>query len=120
MEGREMDDDAIWNSEERFWTGGTDHYQSALDPECVMAFPAPVGIMSGPSITQSLAQAPRWASVAMSERHVVRPGPGLLVIGYRAKGSREGTAPYEAFCTSCYRSSDDGWKLVQHQQTPIG
>jgi len=114
-----MDDDAIWAMEERFWTGSTDYYGSALDPECIMVFPEPVGIMSGPSIMQSLAQAPRWASVTMTERHVAHPSPGLLVVGYRARGSRHGKTSYEALCTSAYHSADNGWKLVLHQQTPI-
>ena len=104
----QMDDDAAWDAiwalEERFWTGGEDHYRSALDPACVMAFPAPAGVMSGPSIAASLAQAPRWSSVVMSGRHVARPAPGLIVLGYRAQGQRDGAALYEAFCTSTYRS----------------
>ena len=48
-----MTDDEAWRAEERFWTGGQDHYSEALDPECVMAFPAPAGIMQGPGIAQS-------------------------------------------------------------------
>ena len=63
-----MDDGTIWSLEERFWAGGDDHDRSALDPECVMAFPAPAGIIAGARIAESLAGAPRWSSVAMSER----------------------------------------------------
>lgn len=115
-----MDDDAIWAMEERFWTGGEAHYRSALHPDCLMGFPAPAGIMSGPAIVEGLAQAPRWSAVEMSGRHLVRPDPELVVIGYRARGLRDGAAPYEAFCTSTYRLTAAGWRLVQHQQTPIG
>ena len=50
-----MADEEAWRAEERFWTGGEDHYRGALDPECVMAFPAPAGIMHGAGIAQSLA-----------------------------------------------------------------
>ena len=114
-----MSDDAIWSLEERFWTGGEDHYGSALHPACVMAFPAPAGLLSGPAITRSLAQAPRWSSVAMSERHLARPGSELVVLGYRARAIRAGAEAYEAYCTSSYRRDEDGWRLVQHQQTPI-
>ena len=81
-----MDDAVAWTLEERFWTGGEDHYRSALDPQCIMAFPAPVGIMSGTSITRSLAGVPRWSSVTMSERTIAHPGRGLVVLGYRALG----------------------------------
>ena len=114
-----MDDEALWAFEERFWTGGEDHYRSTLDPACIMAFPAPVGIMSGSAIVQSLVGAPRWSSVAFSDRKVARPNAQTIVLGYRAVGQREGSKPYEAYCTSSYRGSESGWKLFQHQQTPI-
>lgn len=113
-----MTDDEAWRAEERFWTGGEDHHREALDPACVMAFPAPAGIMHGADIARSLAGAPRWASVEMAERHVGRPAADLLVLAYRARGLRDGAAPYGAYCTSSYRRDGDRWLLVQHQQTP--
>lgn len=114
-----MDDAAVWAQEERFWTAGEDHYAGVLDPDCLMAFPAPAGLMAGAEIAPSLAAAPRWASVEMTERRIARPGTGLLVLGYRALGRRDGAAPYEAYCTSCYRDAGGGWRLIQHQQTPV-
>jgi hypothetical protein len=114
-----MNEDVIWSQEEQFWMAGEAHYRSALDPECIMGFPAPIGIMRGKAILQSLAQAPRWSSVEMSERHVVRPTSDLIALGYRARGNRAGADPYEAFCTSSYRATIGGCKLFQHHQTPI-
>ena len=105
--------------EERFWAAGEDHYRDALDPACVMAFPAPAGIIEGPAIAQSLAGAPRWASVTMAETRIGRPSDDLLVLAYRARGRRDGAAPYEAYCTSTYRKAGGRWRLVQHQQTPV-
>ena len=40
-------DEEAWEAEEAFWTGGADRHAEALDPECVMAFPAPAGIVAG-------------------------------------------------------------------------
>jgi hypothetical protein len=114
-----MNEEWIWSLEERFWIAGESHYRSALDPECIMGFPAPVGIMKGNAILQSLAQAPRWSSVEISERHIVRPTSDLIALGYRARGNRTGAEPYEALCTSSYRATAGGWKLFQHHQTPI-
>jgi hypothetical protein len=114
-----MTDDDAWRMEERFWTGGEDHYHKALDPSCVMAFPAPAGIIAGPGIAQSLVGAPRWSSVAMAEPHVGRPSDDLLVLAYKAEGRRDGAASYRAYCTSTYRRDGDRWRLVQHQQTPV-
>ncbi len=111
-------DDEAWRAEERFWFGGAEHFREALDPACVMAFPAPVGIMQGAGIAESLADAPRWSSLDMTDRHVARPAPDLLVLAYKARGIRDGAVPYLAYCTSTYRRDGGGWRLVQHQQTP--
>ena len=113
-----MTDEDAWRVEERFWTGGADHYREALDPACVMAFPSPAGIIKGPEVVQSLAGAPRWSSVTMTETHAGRPSDNLLVLAYKARGRRDGTAPYDAYCTSTYRKVGARWRLVQHQQTP--
>ncbi len=112
-------DDELWSMEEQFWTGGLPHYEHSLDASCVMAFPAPAGILAGAAIVEGLKGAPRWLSVAMTDRHLAHPAPELSVLAYRARGVRPGAPPYEAYCTSTYRRAADGWRLVQHQQTPI-
>ena len=43
----------------------------------------------------------------------------LLVLAYKARGLRDGAAPYDAECTSTWRKAGDRWRLVQHQQTVI-
>ena len=113
-----MTDEEAWAMERAFWTGGAERYREAIDPACVMAFPAPAGIVAGPEIVRSLADAPRWASVRTIEPQVARPGDDVLVLAYKAEGRREGAAPYVAYCTSTYRRSGGRWRLVQHQQTP--
>jgi hypothetical protein len=114
-----MTDEEAWRTERAFWTGGADHYRDAIDPACVMAFPAPAGIIAGPEIVPSLAGAPRWSSVGMTDTRVSRPASDLLVLAYRAEGTREGASPYHVYCTSTYCLSDGRWRLVQHQQTPV-
>jgi hypothetical protein len=91
-----MTDEDAWRMEERCWTGGEDHYRGVLDPACVMAFPPPAGIVRGPDIVRGLAGAPRWSSVAMTETHAARPSGDLLVLAYKARGLRDGAAPYDA------------------------
>jgi len=112
-------DAELWSLEEQFWTGGEAHYERVLDPHCVMAFPAPAGILAGARIVDGLKGAPRWASVTMTERHVAHPAPDVSVLAYRARGQRAGAPAYEAYCSSTYRRAPGGWRLVQHQQTPI-
>jgi len=84
-----------------------------------MGFPAPIGIMVGKAILESLAQAPRWSSVEISECQIARPASDLIALGYRAKGKRAAADYYDAYCTSSYHATSNGWKLFQHQQTPI-
>ena len=113
-------EDELWSIEEQLWTGGQDQYERTLDPKCVMAFPPPAGILAGARIVESLKGAPRWSSVTMSERHLARPTPDVSVLAYRARGERSGaSAAYDAYCTSTYRREAGGWRLLQHQQTPL-
>jgi hypothetical protein len=114
-----MNEQDVWRLEERFWLGGTDVYDELLSPECVMAFPAPAGIMKGANITRSLRGAPRWLSVTMAEQTIGRPEAETIVLAYRANGQRKGVGAYIAYCTSTYRLTGGRWNLVQHQQTPI-
>lgn len=55
----------------------------------------------------------------MEERVLGRSGDSVAVLAYRAEARRAEDGPYRAYCTSTYVRSGDGWKLVQHQQTPI-
>jgi hypothetical protein len=108
----------LWAIEERLWLRGADVFAAILDPECLMVFAPPVGILAGERIVASLAGAPRWTQIDMTERMVAQPAADLTVLAYRAEGRRGDVDPYRAFCTSTYRRDGDAWRLVQHQQTP--
>ena len=113
-----MTDDNPWDIERRLWLEGAAAYAAHVDPECVMVFAAPVGVLSGPAIAESLTGAPRWAEVEMEDAHLARPSDDLAVLAYRADARRSGGEPYRAWCTSTYRRVGGAWALVQHQQTP--
>ena len=113
-----MDDAEAWAQEKRLWLEGGTAYGDLLDPACVMAFPG-MPLMRAASILKSVDDAPRWKSVEMKDREIGRPSDAMLVLGYAAVGQREGTDPYHCTCTSTYRRDGKGWKLIQHQQTPI-
>ena len=110
--------DTIWSNERRLWLEGVDVHAELLHPDCIMTFAAPVGILSGPAIAESLTCAPRWAEVEMEDAHLARPSDDLAVLAYRADARRSGGEPYRAWCTSTYRRVGGAWALVQHQQTP--
>ncbi|PWW02148.1 uncharacterized protein DUF4440 [Hoeflea marina] len=108
----------VQDLERRLWLEGSPAYEEILAPDCIMAFAAPVGILRGAAIHQSLKALPRWDDVEISETDLAQPDDSTLVHAYRAVGHREGDAPYRAYCTSTYRRTGEGWCLIQHQQTP--
>jgi hypothetical protein len=111
--------DEIWVLERRLWLEGAEAYDEILHPECIMAFAAPIGIMKGQQISQSLKGAPRWEHVAMEQQCVARPDERTIVLAYVANGHRTNSVPYAAYCTSTYRRQPADWRMIQHQQTPI-
>lgn len=120
-----MTDEDFWRLEERLWLEGDDAFAELIYAQCVMAF-APMGVMQGSAILNSIRQAPRWREVAMEERTIGRPDADTIVLGYRAVARREtgdeayGDEAYTAYCTSTWCLIGPDWKLVQHQQTPAG
>jgi len=113
-------DDELWSLERALWTGGADHFESLQSEHAIMAFPPPVGIISGSAISDSLRHAPRWTSVEMEDCVLTRPADNVAVLAYRATGRREGEKPYIAICSSVLHCSDGNWQTIQHQQTPVG
>jgi len=119
-----MDDDRIWSFEESLWTASHEHYAESIDDECLMVLPAPPFVFTGRQSIEAVSQTPRWAEVKLTQRQVVRPQEGLIVIAYKAEAS-EGERTYVAYCTSTYRHlpgatgdrTEERWQVVQHQQT---
>ncbi len=83
-----------------------------------MVFPAPVGILTGPTAIDSIASTPRWESVTFTETVLRRLGSDAVVLAYGVDALRPGGAPFHAFCSSCYVRQAGDWWLMQHQQTP--
>ena len=114
-----MEDERVWSFEESLWTASPEHYHEAIDDECLMALPAKPYIFKGEAAKDAVSNTPRWSKVELTERQVMRPQEGLIVIAYSAHAEREGVQPYLAYCTSTYRRlSHEVWKVVQHSQVP--
>lgn len=113
-----MDDERVWQFEESLWTGDAEHYRASIDDESVMVVPTKPFVVTGMQAADTVADTPRWESVAFSNQQIMRPQEGLIVIGYTAEASR-GEERYVAHCTSTYRRlAHEEWRVVQHQQTP--
>ncbi|MBJ3784169.1 DUF4440 domain-containing protein [Devosia sediminis] len=109
----------VWNIERSLWLDGVDAYRARLADQCVMAF-GPMGILDREQVLQTIEQAPRWASVEISETRLTTPGDTIaIVIAYKAEAMRDGGKPYRALCSSTYLVLDGELKLAQHQQTPL-
>ena len=106
--------DNLWGLEESWWTMGAAEARHRMHPSCVMAFAA--GLMQGDEILAAMDAGPRWEDVAMTGRLTVE-GEDCVVLAYRAQARQADGATHDAFCTSTWVRQDDGWKLIQHQQT---
>ncbi len=113
-----MNDTRVWEFEEGLWTGDAEHYRELVDPECLMVLPEPPFVMAGNQAIAAVSETPRWTRVVLSDRQVMRPQEGLIVVGYKAEAHRGEDKGYKAYCTSTYRRLEhDVWRVVQHQQT---
>ncbi|NBC88848.1 MAG: DUF4440 domain-containing protein [Alphaproteobacteria bacterium] len=110
--------DAVWRLERRLWVDGGAAYPEIVAPEAIMAFPG-MGFMSGTDATRAMEGMEGWQSVAMEEPRAEAPAEGLALLFYRGEGVRPDGSTYAAYCTSTYCAADGGWRLVQHQQTPV-
>ncbi len=110
--------DELWTTEHRLWLDGAGAYGELMAPRCVMAF-GPMGILEDDAIVESLRGAPRWTQVEMADQVLAQPTPDVAVLAYRAQARRDGAEPYAALCTSTYLRIGEGWRIAQHQQTPL-
>ncbi len=114
-----MEDDRVWSFERSLWTGEPDLYRKLIDESALLVVPAPPFILKGHEAANAMAETPRWSNVEFSERQIVRPQGGLIVLAYHAKATRENGEAYEAHCSSTLRRlGHDEWQVVQNQQTP--
>jgi hypothetical protein len=116
-----MTDAELWELEKAFWLEGPAFYRAWMHASAVMVFPAPVGILSGREpILATLKDAPRWRSVELASQTVLRVGEEGVFLAYRAEAARDGSGTYRALCGSTWCRTQEGWRLVAHQQTPLG
>lgn len=113
-----MQDARVWEFEESLWTGSAEHYRDSIDQQCLMVLPEPPFVMAGQQAIDAVSDTPRWSRVTTTQRQVMRPQEGLIVVAYQAEAFHGDEKAYQAYCTSTYRRVEhEKWKVVQHQQT---
>lgn len=111
--------DQLWEIEERFWLDGAEAARTRIADDAVMIFPYPTGILQGEACLEGMRGAPRWRTVRMDDRVVTRTGD-VAVLAYRVSAERPDDPIYHALCASTYLDDGGTWRLVSHQQTPLG
>ena len=112
-----MAESDLWTLERELWIGGAPVFSRLCDPHALMAFPAPVGILTLADALDALEQAPRWERVEMTAAKQTRTGH-IAVLGYHAEAAGPDGEARKWVCASTWRETAEGWRLVQHSQIP--
>lgn len=112
-------EEELWKLEERLWLGGSEAARTILANDAVLILPYPKGIAQGVDALDDAPWASRWRTVRMDDK-VFSLQDNVAVLGYRVSGERPDIPIYRALCASSYIKDNETWKLVSHQQTPLG
>ena len=113
----ELRDDLV-AMEKKLWSGGQSEYRNTLDSDCLVAFTEMAGISSRDEIA-SQASARRFSDVDIDVDGLLRPTDDVAILTYHVHASRDKNQ-YEAVVSSGYVRRDGIWKMMFHQQTPLG
>ena len=107
--------------EKKFWTGDTKFYRDNVDDSALIAFgPDMAGVMSNKEIASSAGQGNRWKNLDIKFKGLIEPADDVAILSYEANATRSNGEAYAALVSTGYARRDDGWKMVFHQQTPLG
>ena len=104
---------AYWLSDDRqrLYAGG-------LTPDALLVFG--IGVLDRDATVGSMAAAPAWRSVELDDVRAIELRDGAALLVYRARATRDGGVPYDAYASSVYVADGGGhWRLAFHQQTPV-
>lgn len=107
----------LWEIERSLWLLGSAEMARHLAEGCVLALPG-MGIISRVSAIAGMETRPRWAAVEMTGRRAFATDE-VVVLGYHAQARRSAEPDYKALVTSCWHRSAEGWRIIQHQHTPL-
>lgn len=104
----------LWNADEEF-------YEKMLSEDAVMVFPGPTGILDRSAVLDSLGGADRWRHLEFDEERLVDVGDEVVQLIYRATAERsDDGSEYTALVTTTYVEADGSYRVISHQQTPVG
>ena len=110
--------DELWREEREFWLSGVAEVVRKLDASCLMVLGA-AGPLDRAAVVAALQTAPRWQELPVSDRSNIEADE-VVVLAYRATARRAGAETYRALCTSTWIRRHGDWRMLQHQQAPLG
>jgi Domain of unknown function (DUF4440) len=116
-----MDNAQFRQLEEGFWQAAGDplRYAKHLSGDVVHVFPG-WGIVERDPALEGVRTARPWQDVVLEQMRVVPLGKDGAAVVYEARARRSSQGEYTAAVTSVYRREGGHWRLVIHQQTPLG
>jgi hypothetical protein len=111
--------DDLLELEQGFWTQGADYYRAHLDDHVLVAFGGMASVMSRDAVVSTV-HGNRWNSPEIAAKGFLEPAPGVALLTYAARATKQDGTAYAATVTSGYARRGEDWKMVFHQQTPAG
>jgi hypothetical protein len=111
--------DNLLAMERKLWSGGKAAYERTLDDDCLIAFTQMAGVSSRDSIAEQAAEN-RWQGLDIEVEGFLQPTEDVALLTYHASAVRGDAEPYEARVSSGYVKRGGNWKMMFHQQTPLG
>jgi hypothetical protein len=111
--------DNLLAMERKLWSGGKAAYERTLDDDCLIAFTQMAGVSSRDSIAEQ-ADENRWQGLDIEVEGFLQPTDDVALLTYHASAVRGDAEPYEARVSSGYVKRGGDWKMMFHQQTPLG
>ena len=108
--------------EKKFWTGDAKFYQDNVDDSCLVAFGAGYGRRDEQrgDRRDRQGQGNRWKNLDIKLKGLIEPADDVAILSYEANATRSNGEHYAALVSTGYARRDDGWKMMFHQQTPLG
>ncbi len=97
--------------------GSGDAYERHLRDDAVVIVPG--AALDKEACVAAMNDSPGWLGFELEDLKLLELGERSAVLTYRFSGRREDES-YAALLSSVYVRERDGWKLVLHQQTPLG
>ena len=108
--------------ERGFWAaaGHPEYYEQQFATDGLVIFAFQGGIMDRSAVLTTTQSSPPWQRYDIGNPRLVQLANDAVALVYLATAQRDGQEEYRANIASVYARRDGAWKLVLHQQSPIG